>query len=118
MTETEHTADDIPVTGRGELIASGPPAESAARGGRREVTVRAPDPAALTALVTATATGSLERAPDGSYTVTGLDAPRPAELAFEHRVMLHELTPRTTSLEGASPELTAGHTGRLSGERR
>ncbi|MFE4843221.1 ABC transporter ATP-binding protein, partial [Streptomyces sp. NPDC056689] len=36
--------------------------------------------------------------------------------AFEHRVMLHELTNRTASLEEAFMELTAGSVEYLSGK--
>ena len=77
MTEMEHTADQLVVIGRGELIAAESLTEFAARGTRPSVTVRTPARAALTALLTAegaavragTATGSLhgdrpDRGPD------------------------------------------------------
>jgi ABC-2 type transport system ATP-binding protein len=38
--------------------------------------------------------------------VTGLEAPRLAELAARERLVLHELTPRVASLEEAFIELT------------
>lgn len=93
MTEMEHTADHLIVIGRGELIAAESLTEFAARGTRQSVTVRTPDPAALTAVVTAEG-GSVEPEDDGSCAVTGLSAARISELAFDHRVMLHEITTR------------------------
>ncbi|MEW2354206.1 ATP-binding cassette domain-containing protein [Spirillospora sp. NPDC029432] len=117
MSEMEHTADDLIVIGRGELIAAEPLADFAARGTRQSVTVRTPDPAALAAAL-APEGGTVAREDDGSCTVTGLDAARISELAFRHRVMLHELTARTSSLEEAFMELTADRTEHRAGEAR
>ncbi|WP_344594204.1 ABC transporter ATP-binding protein [Actinomadura vinacea] len=107
MSEMEHTADHLLVIGRGRLIASEPLAEFAARASRPSVTVRTPDPAALAALATG-AGATVHREEDGACTVTGLSADRISELAYEHRVMLHEVTPRGSALEQAFMELTAG----------
>nr|BFE37730.1 ATP-binding cassette domain-containing protein [Actinomadura rugatobispora] len=107
MSEMEHTADHLIVIGRGRLVASEPLEEFAARGARAGVAVRTPDPAALAALVTAEG-AELRREDDGTCVVSGIGAARIAELAFEHRVMLHEVTPRGSGLEQAFMELTAG----------
>ncbi|WP_315987563.1 ABC transporter ATP-binding protein [Actinomadura sp. HBU206391] len=117
MTEMEHTADRLIVIGRGELIASESLAEFAARGSRQSVTVRTPDPAALTALMTAEG-ASVKLEDDGSCTVTGLSAARISELAFGHRLMLHEVTARSSSLEEAFMELTADSVEYPAGETR
>ncbi|WP_344238027.1 ABC transporter ATP-binding protein [Actinocorallia libanotica] len=117
MSEMEHTADRLVVIGRGELIASESLADFAARGNRRSVAVRTSDPAALAALVTS-AGGALEPEDDGSYTVTGLSADRVSELAFERRVLLHEVTARNSSLEQAFMELTADSAEYRSGGAR
>jgi ABC-2 type transport system ATP-binding protein len=117
MTEMEHTADQLIVIGRGELIASESLTEFAARGTRLSVSVRTPDPAALTSVVT-TEGASVKPEDDGSYTVTGLSAVRIGELAFDHRVMLHELTTRSSSLEEAFLELTADSVEYPAGESR
>ncbi|MEV5829509.1 ATP-binding cassette domain-containing protein [Spirillospora sp. NPDC052242] len=106
MSEMEHTADDLVVIGRGALIAAEPLAAFAARGTRRNVTVRTPDPAALEAALAAEG-GAVTRESDGSCTVTGLDASRISELAFRRGVLLHELITRRSSLEEAFMELTA-----------
>jgi ABC-2 type transport system ATP-binding protein len=45
--------------------------------------------------------------PDGAFVVDGADAARVGEIAFAAGVPLHELTPRSTSLEEAFLALTA-----------
>jgi ABC-2 type transport system ATP-binding protein len=117
MTEMEHTADRLIVIGRGELIAAESLAEFAARGTRQSVTVRTSDPAGLEAVVVC-AGGAVEHEDDGSCTVTGLSAERVSALAFEKRLLLHEVTARGSSLEQAFMELTAGSTEYQSGESR
>ncbi|MEV0317717.1 ABC transporter ATP-binding protein [Streptomyces sp. NPDC050658] len=116
MSEMENTADDLVVIGRGELIAAESLTDFAARGTRLSVTVRTPDAAALTELLTAE--GAAVHAGDGRLTVTGLPAARIGELAFRHRLMLHELATRTASLEDAFMELTADSVEYLAGESR
>jgi ABC-2 type transport system ATP-binding protein len=117
MSEMEHTADHLIVIGRGELIADESLAEFAARGTPQSVTVRTPDAASLTAVLT---TEGASVRPDGNQalTVTGLSAVRIGELAFRHRVLLHELAPRTASLEEAFMELTADSVEYLAGDAR
>jgi len=44
--------------------------------------------------------------PDGGLAVTGLDAATIGDLAREHGISVHELTPRHASLEEAYMELT------------
>ncbi|MFE4972642.1 ABC transporter ATP-binding protein [Kitasatospora sp. NPDC056651] len=114
MSEMEHTADQLVVLGRGELIAAESVREFAARGAGRSVSVRTPDPAALSPLLTAGG-ASVRGEADGSLTVVGLEADRIAGIAFEHRVLLTELTGRTGSLEEAFMELTAGSVEYLAG---
>ncbi|WP_274556223.1 ABC transporter ATP-binding protein [Streptomyces spiramyceticus] len=121
MTEMEHTADHLVVIGRGELIAAESVTEFAARGTRTSVTVRTPESAALTAVLTAEG-ASVQ--PDGhpdrgdALTVTGLTAARIGELALHHRILLHELATRASSLEEAFMELTADSVEYLAGEPR
>ncbi|MFD1324398.1 ABC transporter ATP-binding protein [Micromonospora sonneratiae] len=117
MSEMENTADQLIVIGRGELIAAESLAQFAARSTGPAVTVRTPDPAGLTTLLT-TEGASVRPDEDGSLTVTGLDAARIGELAFHARVMLHELTTHTASLEKAFMELTADSVEYLAGAPR
>ncbi|MER6374215.1 ATP-binding cassette domain-containing protein [Streptomyces mirabilis] len=117
MSEMEHTADELIVIGRGELIAAESVTAFAERGTRPTVTVRTPDLAQLTAAL------SEEGAAVAPYDhrtlkVTGLSAARIGELAFRHRILLEELTPQTASLEAAFMELTAESTEFLAGDAR
>ncbi|MEU3690368.1 ABC transporter ATP-binding protein [Streptomyces narbonensis] len=117
MREMEHTAEQLIVIGRGELIAAESLAEFAARGTRLSVSVRTPDVAALTTVLNAEG-AAVHHEDDGSCTVTGLGADRIGELAFHHRVLLHELAPRSASLEEAFMGLTAGSVEYSAGEAR
>ncbi|MCX2180468.1 ATP-binding cassette domain-containing protein [Streptomyces sp. SKN60] len=117
MSEMEHTADELVVVGRGELIAAESLAEFAARGARPSVTVGTPDPGGLAPLLLA-AGAEVAREDGGLLTVTGLTAARIGELALVHRVALHQLTTRTASLEEAFMELTADSVEYLAGDAR
>ncbi|MFF0447173.1 ABC transporter ATP-binding protein [Streptomyces sp. NPDC004609] len=116
MSEMEHTADQLVVVGRGELIAAESLAEFSARGTRLSVTVRTPEAERLAAVLTAE--GAYVVRSGDVLTVTGLDAPRISEIAVGHRVPVHELTTRTSSLEDAFMELTAGSVEYVAGEGR
>ncbi|GGZ37964.1 ABC transporter ATP-binding protein [Streptomyces avidinii] len=117
MTEMQHTAEHLIVVGRGELIAAESVTEFSARGAGRSVSVRTAAPETLAPLLTAEG-ASVVREPDGLLTVVGLDSDRIAELAFQHRVLVHELTARTGSLEEAFMELTADSVEYSGGENR
>ncbi|MEU7511224.1 ATP-binding cassette domain-containing protein [Streptomyces sp. NPDC042898] len=116
MTEMEHTADELVVIGRGELIAAESLSVFAARGARLSVTVGTPDASALTPLLLAEGAEVTEE--DGRLTVTGLPAARIGALALEHRVLLDQLTTRTASLEEAFMELTADSVEYVAGDAR
>ncbi|MER5710528.1 ABC transporter ATP-binding protein [Streptomyces sp. NPDC053253] len=116
MTEMEHTADELVVIGRGELIAAESLSVFAARGARLSVTVGTPDASALTPLLLAEGAEVTEE--DGRLTVTGLPAERIGALALEHRVLLDQLTTRTASLEEAFMELTADSVEYVAGDAR
>ncbi|WP_265569137.1 ABC transporter ATP-binding protein [Streptomyces hygroscopicus] len=117
MTEMENTADQLIVLGRGELIAAESVADFAARGAGRSVSVRTPDAAELSSLLTAEG-ASVQRKPDGQLTVVGLSSARIGEIALQRRILLHELTTNTGSLEEAFMELTADSVEYLAGETR
>lgn len=120
MTEMEQTADQLVVIGQGRLIAAESVRSFAARSTRLSVVVGTPQAAELTALLTA---AGASVGPEGSagaerLTVTGLPADRIGALAFEHRILLHELTTRSASLEEAFMELTADSVEYLAGRPR
>ncbi|GHD42249.1 hypothetical protein GCM10010317_013480 [Streptomyces mirabilis] len=117
MSEMEHTADELIVIGRGELIAAESVTAFAARGTRPTVTVRTPDLAQLTAVLSEEG-AAVAPYDDRTLKVTGLSAARVGELALQHRILLEELTPQTASLEAAFMELTAESTEFLAGDAR
>lgn len=120
MSEMENTADQLVVIGRGKLIAAESVRDFAARSAGLGAVVGTPQAAELTVVLTA-AGASVE--PEGSagaekLAVTGLPADRIAALAFEHRILLTELTTRTASLEEAFMELTADSVEYQAGQPR
>jgi ABC-2 type transport system ATP-binding protein len=117
MSEMENTADQLIVVGRGELIAAESVTEFAARGAGRSVTVRTPDAAQFTALLTA-AGASVTGDPASRLVITGLSSDRVGEIAFEHRIMLYELAEHAATLEEAFMELTAESVEYLAGDNR
>ncbi|MFD9008378.1 ABC transporter ATP-binding protein [Streptomyces sp. NPDC059552] len=117
MSEMEHTADQLIVIGRGELIAAESLTEFSARGTRQSAVVGTTAAAALRDLLTAE--GAVVPAQQGELlTVTGLTAVRIGEIALEHRIPLHHLSTRSASLEEAFMELTAESVQYLAGDPR
>ncbi|MFI1352823.1 ABC transporter ATP-binding protein [Streptomyces sp. NPDC020898] len=116
MSEMEHTADQLIVIGRGELIAAESLTEFSARGTRQSAVVGTADATVLTDLLTAE--GAVVHAAGELLTVTGLTVVRIGEIALEHRIPLHHLSTRSASLEEAFMELTADSVQYLAGEPR
>jgi ABC-2 type transport system ATP-binding protein len=114
MAEMEHSADQLIVISRGELIAAESMTDFAARGTGASVAVRTPDAGRLTMLL-AGAGATVRPQDDDLLTVTGLTTDQISELAFRHQVQLRELTARTGSLEDAFMKLT-GSTDSPTGE--
>jgi ABC-2 type transport system ATP-binding protein len=105
MSEMAQTADQLLVIGRGRIIAAGPVQEVIDSVSAAAVRVRSPRATELAALleadgvaVTSSAAGALE--------LRGIDAERVGELACAHGIALHELSPRSASLEEAYMALT------------
>ncbi|MDP2711490.1 MAG: ATP-binding cassette domain-containing protein [Solirubrobacteraceae bacterium] len=105
MNEMEETADHVLVIGRGRLIADTSMAQFRQRSAGGDVRVVSPDAEALARLVD-DAGGTVVVDGDGALTIVGLPAARIGDLAAEHRLRVHELTPRSASLEAAFIELT------------
>ena len=105
MSEMALAADHLIVIGRGRLLADLPTAEFIAANARGDVLVRSPRPGDLARLLASRgATAAPEG--DGGLAVTGMDAPAIADLAAEHGIGVHELTPRHASLEEAYLDIT------------
>jgi ABC-2 type transport system ATP-binding protein len=106
MSEMEHTADQLVVIGRGQLLADCTMEEFIARSSGQTVRVATPQPDQLVKAV-AEAGGSAVTSADGTLIVSGLVAAQVGDIAFEQGVRLHELTVVRASLEAAFMELTA-----------
>jgi ABC-2 type transport system ATP-binding protein len=105
MNEMQETAEHVVVIGRGELIADMPIGEFTQRHAHNRVRVVSPRADDL-ADVLAKAAGEVTRDADGSLAVTGLDASKIGDLALEHGLAVHELTPVRVSLEAAFMDST------------
>ncbi|KAB2345664.1 ABC transporter ATP-binding protein [Actinomadura rudentiformis] len=103
MSEMALTADHVLVVGRGRLIAETSMADLSAQF-KRDVLVRSPRPTALAAALTTAGAAVAQMADE--LVVAGLDVAEIGDLAFAHGVPVHELTPRSASLEEAFLQLT------------
>jgi ABC-2 type transport system ATP-binding protein len=105
MSEMAVTADHLIVVGRGKLIADTSVDDFVARASKKVVLVRAAELDRLRGLLAARGATFVERE-RGAVEVHGLAAVEIGELAAEHRIAIHELTPQHASLEEAFMELT------------
>jgi len=103
MSEMALTAQHLIVIGRGKLIADDT-SDNIVAGGSTTVLVRSPRADELSALL-ARAGGSIG-SDNGALSVTNLDAAAIGDLAAQHGIALHELTPQHASLEEVFFELT------------
>ncbi|WP_091675081.1 ABC transporter ATP-binding protein [Amycolatopsis marina] len=104
MSEMALTADHVLVLGRGRLVTETSMTDLLARF-NRDVLVRTPRPAELSAALEAAGAVVLTD-PDGALSVTGCDAVAIGDIAVRHGIAVHELTPRSASLEEAYLEIT------------
>ncbi|MEY9998077.1 ABC-2 type transport system ATP-binding protein [Streptomyces sp. V4I8] len=106
MSEMALTADHLVVIGQGRLLADTSMANFIVQNSRSYVRLRSPEQERLRDVLHG---AKIAYAPgqDGSLEVEGVDAARLGELAAEHRLVLHELSPQQASLEEAFMRLTA-----------
>src|SRR3954466_12490190 len=105
MNEMAQTADQLLVIGRGRIIAAGPVQQVIDSVSGPAVQVRSPRAADLAALVSVEGAAVSSLAP-GALELRGIDAERVGEIACAHGIVLHELSPRSASLEEAYMSLT------------
>jgi ABC-2 type transport system ATP-binding protein len=105
MSEMALTAEHLIVIGRGELIADMGVDELVQSAAKRSVRVRSPQARELAKLIVDAGATSESVAPL-AIEVRGLEAEQIGQLASEHGIVLHELTPKEASLEEAFMELT------------
>jgi ABC-2 type transport system ATP-binding protein len=106
MTEVAQTADHLVVIGRGRLVADVPTVDLL-RAGTPSVTVRSADAGILRTLL-ADRGAHVERPAADLLEVRGMEARDIAQVALDHRLLVHELTSRSRSLEEAFMDLTHG----------
>jgi ABC-2 type transport system ATP-binding protein len=106
MSEMALTADHLVVIGQGRLLADTSMADFIERNSRSYIRIRSPQRERLLdvlheAGVTVVESGS------GALEVDGGKAEQIGELAAQHQIVLHELSPQQASLEEAFMQLTA-----------
>jgi ABC-2 type transport system ATP-binding protein len=114
MTEMEETAEHVIVIGRGKLIADASMSDFMLQSASSHVRVISPQAGDLVHLLER-AGATVSHGDDGVLLVTGIDAPAIGEIAGDHSIRLHELSPRRASLETAFMELTSGSVDYRSG---
>jgi ABC-2 type transport system ATP-binding protein len=105
MSELEDTADHLLVIGRGRLIADTPVRDLLDAAAGLRFNVRTPQPVELMALL-AEAGAVVTSTDREALAVSGLEAARIAELAADHGLRVHELSPCRVTLEEAFMDLT------------
>ncbi|WP_405641907.1 ATP-binding cassette domain-containing protein [Streptomyces uncialis] len=120
MSEMALTADHLVVIGQGRLLADTSMADFIRENSRSYVRLRTPQRERLLDVLHADGVTVVETA-GGVLEVDGHPSERLGELASEHRIVLHELSPQQASLEEAFMQLTAAsveyhaHTGPADG---
>ena len=104
MSEVSQVADHLVVIGRGRLVADVPTHELLASGDP-SVTVHVDEAATLAPLLSSHG-ASVERPAAEVLEVRGLSSRDIARIALDHRILVHELTQRSRSLEEAFMDLT------------
>jgi ABC-2 type transport system ATP-binding protein len=113
LSEMALTASNLVVVGKGRLISQSSIKEFVARTTDGTVKVRSPQLDQLRVVLRhASATVAEE---DGGILVSGMDSEKIGEMAAANKIVLHELSPRTGSLEQAFMQITGDsveyHTG-------
>ncbi|GAB3703713.1 ABC transporter ATP-binding protein [Amycolatopsis oliviviridis] len=113
LSEMALTASQLIVIGKGQLISQSSTEDFVARAAENTVKVRSPQlPELRSALTQASAQVTDE---DRAIVVSGLDSAKIGEIAAANRIVLHELSPQTGSLEQAFMQITGDsveyHTG-------
>jgi ABC-2 type transport system ATP-binding protein len=107
LAEMAQTAEALVVIGRGRLIAASTVDDFLGRFADSYVTVRSPNGPELATLLRRRG-AQLSLGKDGGLEVRGVDAASIGQVAADHGFVLHELAPRTASLEEAFLEVTRG----------
>ncbi|CAL9448898.1 Vitamin B12 import ATP-binding protein BtuD [Streptomyces sp. enrichment culture] len=106
MSEMALTADHLVVIGQGRLLADTSMADFISQNSRSYVRIRSPQRERLLDVLHGAGITAVETA-GGAFEVDGEKPERIGELAAQHLVVLHELSPQQASLEEAFMRLTA-----------
>ncbi|MEU0796517.1 ABC transporter ATP-binding protein [Amycolatopsis sp. NPDC005961] len=113
LSEMALTASNLVVIGRGQLISQSTTEEFVSRAAENTVKVRSPQLAELREVLQRASAGIAEEA--NALVVSGMDSDKIGEIAAANRIVLHELSPQTGSLEQAFMQITGDsveyHTG-------
>ncbi|WP_419997893.1 ABC transporter ATP-binding protein [Streptomyces boninensis] len=108
MSEMALTADHLIVIGQGKLLADTSMSDFIAANSRSYVRVRSPQQEQLRDVFQRNGVTAVEVG-DGSFEIDGAGAAKGiGELAAQHQITLHELSPQQASLEEAFMQMTAG----------
>ncbi|MFF3960869.1 ABC transporter ATP-binding protein [Streptomyces griseorubiginosus] len=106
MSEMALTADHLVVIGQGRLLADTSMADFIAQNSRSYVRIRTPQRERLLDVLHAAGVTVVETG-NGTLEVDGGKSEQIGELAAQHQIVLHELSPQQASLEEAFMQLTA-----------
>jgi ABC-2 type transport system ATP-binding protein len=113
LSEMALTASSLVVIGRGQLISQSSTEDFVARAAENTVKVRSPQLAELGTALRRASAGVTEEG--NALVVSGMDSDKIGEIAAANRIVLHELSPQTGSLEQAFMQITGDsveyHTG-------
>ncbi|MFF4508687.1 ABC transporter ATP-binding protein [Streptomyces sp. NPDC001401] len=106
MSEMALTADHLVVIGQGRLLADTSMADFIERNSRSYIRIRSPQRERLLDVLHEAGVTVIESG-SGALEVDGGKAEQIGELAAQHQIVLHELSPQQASLEEAFMQLTA-----------
>ncbi|MBN6035703.1 ATP-binding cassette domain-containing protein [Amycolatopsis sp. 195334CR] len=113
LSEMALTASELVVIGKGKLISQSSTKDFVARASENTVKVRSPQQGQLGQLLVNASAQVTED--DGALIVSDLDSAKIGEIAAQHNLVLHELSPLQGSLEQAFMQITGDsveyHTG-------
>ncbi|WP_327737444.1 ABC transporter ATP-binding protein [Streptomyces nojiriensis] len=107
MSEMALTADHLVVIGQGKLLADLPMADFIQQNSRSYVRLRTPQQERLKDVLHEAGINAVSVPATGTLEIDGASAEQLGELAAQHQIVLHELSPQRASLEEAFMRMTA-----------
>ncbi|MFF8260570.1 ABC transporter ATP-binding protein [Streptomyces virginiae] len=107
MSEMALTADHLIVIGQGRLLADTSMADFIHQNSRSYVRMRSPQQERLKDVLHGAGINAVSVPATGTLEIDGAGAEQLGELAAQHRIVLHELSPQRASLEEAFMRMTA-----------